>query len=94
MIPSLGGISLFKGKLVTLCGRTTQISLGINGTLIEEEFKVIKFIENNAPFLALLGKNWIDKDQIQRKEEKETLEKKKQDLMDFMTRNIAYLMKE
>jgi hypothetical protein len=64
MIPSLGGISLFKGKLVTLCGRITQISLSINGTSVEEEFEVIKFIENNAPFLALLGKTWIEKDQI------------------------------
>jgi len=56
MIPSLGGIILFKGKLVTLCGRITQISLSINGTSVEEEFEVIKFIENNAPFSALLGK--------------------------------------
>jgi hypothetical protein len=42
----------------------------------------------------LLSKTWIEKDQIRRNEEKETLEKKKQDLIDFMTRNIAYLMEE
>jgi hypothetical protein len=44
MIPSLGGIIFFKGKLVTLCGRITQISLSINGTSVEEEFEFIKFI--------------------------------------------------
>jgi hypothetical protein len=27
MIPSLGGIGLFRGKLITLCGRLTQISI-------------------------------------------------------------------
>jgi hypothetical protein len=56
MIPSLGGIGLFIGKLITLCGRLTQISMSANGTLIEEEFEVVKFIENNAPFFMLLGK--------------------------------------
>jgi hypothetical protein len=64
MIPSLGGISLFKVKLVTLCGRITEIPLSINGTSIEEEFEVMKFIANNASFLDLLGKTWIKKDQI------------------------------
>jgi hypothetical protein len=85
---------LFKGKLVTLCGRITQIPLSINGTSVEEEFEVIKFIENNTQFSALLGKTWIEKDQTRRNEEKETLEKKKQDLIDFMTRKITYLMEE
>jgi hypothetical protein len=42
----------------------------------------------------LLGKIWIEKDQIRRKEEKEALEQKKQELMEFMTRRIAYLMEE
>jgi hypothetical protein len=33
MIPSLGGIRLFKGKMITLCGRITQISICANGTM-------------------------------------------------------------
>jgi hypothetical protein len=56
MIPSLGGIGLFRGKLITLCGRLTQISMSAHGTLTEEDFEVVKFIENNAPFTMLLGK--------------------------------------
>jgi hypothetical protein len=35
MIPSLGGIGLFKGKLITLCGRLTHISMSVHVTLIE-----------------------------------------------------------
>jgi hypothetical protein len=62
--------------------------------LTEEDFKVIRFIEDRAPFPALLGKIWIEKDQIRRKEEKEALEQKKQELMEFMTRRITYLMEE
>jgi hypothetical protein len=33
MIPSLGEIGLFRGKLITLCGKLTQISMNANGTL-------------------------------------------------------------
>ena len=36
MIPSLGGIRLFRGKLINLCGRLTQISMSAHGTSIEE----------------------------------------------------------
>jgi hypothetical protein len=64
MIPSLGGIGLFRGKLITLCGRIAQLPMSVNGTSTEEDFEIIKFIENNAPFPALLGKPWIEKDQI------------------------------
>ena len=42
----------------------------------------------------MLGNIYIEKDQIRRKEEKEVLEQKKQELMEFMTRRIAYLMEE
>jgi hypothetical protein len=93
MIPSLGGIGLFRGKLITLCGRLTQISMSAHGTSTEEDFEVVKFIENNAPFTMLLGKTWIEKDQTRRKEE-EDLEQKKQDLRDFMTKRITHLLKE
>jgi hypothetical protein len=89
MIPSLGGIGLFKGKLITLCGRLTQIPMSAHGTSTEEEFEVIKFVENNAPFSILLGKTWIEKDQIRRKQEEEDLEQKKKELRDFMARRIA-----
>jgi hypothetical protein len=86
MIPSLGGIGLFGGKL-------TQISMSAHGTLTEEEFEVVKFIENNAPFSILLGKPWIERDQDGRKEEK-VLEQNKQELKDFMTRRITHLIEE
>jgi hypothetical protein len=94
MIPSLGGIGLFRGKLVNLCGKLTQISMNANGTSTEEDFEIIKFIEDNAPFTMLLGKPWIDRDQARRKEEEEVLEQQKQELQEFMTRRIAQLIEE
>jgi hypothetical protein len=63
MIPSQGGTSLFRGKIVNLCGRLTQIPMTINGTSTEEDFEIIKFIEDNAPFTMLIGKPWIDREQ-------------------------------
>jgi hypothetical protein len=63
MIPSLGGIGLFKGKMVNLCGRLTQISMNVNVTLTEEYFEIIKFVEDNASFTMLIGKTWIDRAQ-------------------------------
>jgi hypothetical protein len=33
MIPSLGGVGLFRGKLVNPCGRITHIPTNANGTL-------------------------------------------------------------
>ena len=71
MVPSLGRTCLFKGKMITLCGRVTNIPIIVHGTSTEEEFEVIKFVENNAPFPLLLGKNWIEKDKLRRKEEDE-----------------------
>jgi hypothetical protein len=67
--------------------------MSAHGTSTEEEFEVVKFIENNTPFSMLLGKPWIERDQIQRKEE-EALEQKKQELKYFMTRRIAHLIEE
>jgi hypothetical protein len=64
-----------------------------HGTSTEEDFEVVKFIENIAPFAMLLGKPWIRKDQDRRKEE-EVLEQKKQELKDFMTRRITHLIEE
>jgi hypothetical protein len=64
-----------------------------HGTSIKEDFEIVKFIENSAPFSILLGKPWIEKDQIQRKEE-EDLEQKKQELKDFITRRISHLIEE
>jgi hypothetical protein len=93
MIPSLGVIGLFRGKIITICGRLTQISMSAHRNSTEEEFEVIKFVENNAPFALLLGKPWIEKDQIRRKEE-EALEQKKQELKYFMTRRITHLIEE
>ena len=69
MIPSLGVIGLFRGRLITLCRILTQTSMSDHGTSTEEEFEAVKFIENNIPFAILLGKPWIEKDQAIRKEE-------------------------
>ena len=55
MTPSLGGLGLFRVKMVNLCGRLTQISMNANGTSTEEDFEIIKFIEDNALFTVLLG---------------------------------------
>jgi hypothetical protein len=38
MIPSLGGIGLFRGKLITLCEKLSQIPMNVNGTSTEEDF--------------------------------------------------------
>jgi hypothetical protein len=94
MIPSLGRIGLFKGKMITLCGRVTNVPMISHGTSTEEEFEVIKFVENNAPFALLLGKTWIEKDQIRRKAEEEVTEQKKKELRDFMARKIERLIQE
>jgi hypothetical protein len=56
MIPSLGRIGLFKGKMITLCGRVNNVPMIFHGKSTEEEFEFIKFIENNAPFPLLLRK--------------------------------------
>jgi hypothetical protein len=94
MTPSLGGIGLFIGKLVNLCGRLAQIPMTVNGTLTEEDFEIIKFIEDSAPFTMLIGKPWIDRDQARQKKEEEVLEQKKQELKVFMTRKITQLIEE
>jgi hypothetical protein len=62
MIPSLGGRGLFKGNMITLCGRLTQVTMSAHGTSIEEELEVIKFVDNNTPFALLLGRTWIERD--------------------------------
>ena len=63
MIPSLGGIRLFRGKTLNLCGKLTRIPMNANGTSTEEDFEIIKFVEESAPLTMLLGKPWIDRDQ-------------------------------
>ena len=68
MIPSLGGIGLYKGNLINLCGKLTQIPMNANGTSTEEDLEIVKFIKNNAPFSMLLGKHWIERDHARRKE--------------------------
>jgi hypothetical protein len=34
------------------------ISMNANGMSTKEDFEIVKFIENNAPFSMLLGKPW------------------------------------
>jgi hypothetical protein len=77
IVPSLGRIALFKGKMITLCGRVTNVPMMAHGASTEEEFEVIKFIENNSPFALFLGKTWIEKDQIQRKAEEKLQNRKR-----------------
>jgi hypothetical protein len=62
--------------------------MNANGTSTDEDFEVVKFIENNTQFTMLLRKPWIEKDQTRRKKN-EVLEQKKQELKDFMTRRIT-----
>jgi hypothetical protein len=76
----IGRIGLFKGKMIKLCGRITKVPIIIHGTSTQEEFEIIKFVENNTPFPLLLGKTWIKKDQIRRKVEEEATKKKKKEL--------------
>jgi hypothetical protein len=57
MIPSLGGIGLFRGKMITLCGRLTQISMSAHGTSTKEDFEVVKFIERQHPICYVTRKN-------------------------------------
>ena len=40
----------------------------------EEDFEIIKFIEDNAPFTMLVGKPWIERDQARNKEEEKVLD--------------------
>jgi hypothetical protein len=94
IVPSLGRIRLFKGNMITLCGRVTNVPIIIHGTSTQEEFEVIRFFENNAPSPLFLGKTWIEEDQIRRKVEEESTEKKKQELRDFIARRIDQLMEE
>jgi hypothetical protein len=60
--------------MITICRRVTNVHVIINGTSTEEEFEVIKVVENNTPFPLLLGKTWIEKDQIRRKAGEEAIE--------------------
>jgi hypothetical protein len=61
MTPSLGGIGLFRGKMINLCRKITQIPMNANGTLTKEYFVIVKFIKRNTPFTMLLGKPWIER---------------------------------
>ena len=94
MIPSLGGIGLFRGKLMMLCGKIAQIPMTVNGTSTKEDFEIIKFIEDNALFTMLLEKPWIERDQAKKNEEEEVLEQQRQELKYFMTKRIAQMIEQ
>jgi hypothetical protein len=68
--------------------------MNANGTLTEEYFEIIKFIEDGAPFTMLLGNPWIERDQAIKKEDEIFLEQQRQELKDFMTRRITQLIEE
>jgi hypothetical protein len=88
VVPSLGRVGLFKGKMITSCGRVSNVPITVHGTSTEEEFEVIKFIGDITPFPLFLGKTWIEKDQIRKKEEEEATKKKKKEMRDFIARKI------
>jgi hypothetical protein len=67
MVPSLGGIGLSKGKMITLCGILTHVPMISHGTSTVKEFEAIKFVENNTPFALFLGKTWIEKNRSEGK---------------------------
>jgi hypothetical protein len=46
MIPSLGGIGLFRGKLMMLCGKLTQIPMTVNGTSTKEYFEILRLLDS------------------------------------------------
>lgn len=73
LLPSLGRIGLFKGKLITLCGRIKAVKLMAQGNLTEEDFEVVRFVESIASFPLLLGKAWIKKDRLRRKATEESI---------------------
>jgi hypothetical protein len=56
MVPSFGGIGLFKGNMITLCGRLTHVPMIAHGASTKEEFEVIRFVENNTPIALFLGR--------------------------------------
>jgi hypothetical protein len=66
----------------------------VNGTSTEEDFEIIKFIEDSAQFTMLLEKPWIERDQAKNKVEEEVLEQQRQELKYFMTKRIAQLIEE
>ena len=94
VVPCLGRIGLFKGKMITLCGRVTIVPIIVHRPSTGEEFEVIRFVEDYAPFPLLLGKTWFEKDKIKRKVEEEATENKNQELRDFIARKIDRLIEE
>ncbi len=94
IIASFGNIGLFKGKLVTLCGKITSVPIIVNGTSTEEEFEVIRFVKDNAPFSIFLGKTWIVKINIRREEEEHATERKNKNLRDLIAKRLDQLREE
>jgi hypothetical protein len=54
--------------------KARSVPMTVNGTSIEEEFEIIKFVEDSALFTMLIGKPWIDREHARRKEEEAVLE--------------------
>ena len=88
VVPPYVRIGLFKGNMITLCGRVTNVPVIVHGTLTKEEFEVIRFVGGNTPFPLLLGKTRIEKDHIRRKAEDKATENKNKELRDFIARKI------
>jgi hypothetical protein len=70
MTPSLGAIGLFRGKLVNLCGRLTQISMNVNGTSTEKDFEIINLLRIVPHLLCFLEKLGLREIKLERRKKK------------------------
>jgi hypothetical protein len=50
MVPSLGRIGLFKGKMITLCGRVTNVPMISHETSTEENLKLLSLLRTMPLF--------------------------------------------
>jgi hypothetical protein len=48
----------------------------INGTSTEDDFEIIKFVDDNTLFTMLEGKPWIDRDQASETKKKKSWRKR------------------
>ncbi len=92
LLLSLGKIGLFKGKLLSVCGKIIVVNVSIQGTSIVEEFKVVRFIKDSVPFPILLEKTWIAVDRLRREQESITERNKK--LSEILEWRLTQIMKK
>jgi hypothetical protein len=72
----IGRNGIIQRKIDNPMWKTYQATYDYQWNFDKEDFEIIKFIEDNAPFTMLLGKPWIERDQARRKEEEEVLDRR------------------